>query len=74
MFSFDSIIDAVQGAKKQFVNTFIQDEKFKAELIKLVDAQSAFAKGQVTTTLSIAEAFYKNANEAAKKATNIKVA
>ena len=68
MFSFDSIIDAVQNGKKQFVETFISDAKFKAELIKLVDAQTAFAKGQVTTTISIAEAFYKNANEAAKKA------
>ena len=71
MFSFDSIIDAVQGAKKQFVETFIQDAKFKAELIKLVDAQAAFAKGQVKTTLAIAEAFYTNANEAAKKATKV---
>ena len=71
MFSFDSIIDAIQGAKKQFVETFITDAKFKAELIKLVDAQAAFAKGQVTTTISIAEAFYKNANEAAKKAAKV---
>lgn len=68
MFSFDSIIDAVQGAKKQFVETFIQDAKFKAELIKLVDAQAVFAKGQVSTTIAIAEAFYKNANDAAKNA------
>ena len=60
MFSFDSIIDAVQGAKKQFVETFIQDAKFKAELIKLIDAQATFAKGQVDTTLAIAQAFAKN--------------
>lgn len=65
---FNQFIDAVQGTKKQIVNTFITDDKFKAELIKLVDAQTEFAKGQVTTTLSIAEAFYKNANEAIKKA------
>lgn len=71
MFSFDSIIDAVQNGKKQFVETFISDAKFKAELIKLVDAQTAFAKGQVKTTLSIAEAFYTNANEAAKKAVKV---
>ena len=71
MFSFDSTIDAVQGAKKQFVETFITDKTFKEELIKLVDAQSAFAKGQVKTTLSIAEAFYKNANDAVKKSTKV---
>ncbi len=67
MFTFDSIIDSVQGAKKTFVNTFVSDAKFKAELIKLVDAQTEFAKGQVKTTLSIAEAFVKNASDAVYK-------
>lgn len=61
---FNQFIDAVQSSKKQFVNTFISNESFKSELIKLVDAQTEFAKGQVKTTLSIAEAFYKNASDA----------
>lgn len=61
---FNQAIDAIQGAKKQFVNTFVTDDKFKAELVKLVDAQTEFAKGQVKTTLSIAEAFVKNATQA----------
>ena len=64
MFTPDFIIESVQSAKKQFVNTFITNESFKAELIKLVDAQTEFAKGQVKTTLSIAEAFIKNASDA----------
>jgi hypothetical protein len=63
MFTFDFIIDSVQGAKKTFVNTYITDKKFQADLVKLVDAQTEFAKGQVKTTLSIAEAFVKNASE-----------
>lgn len=63
MFNFDSIIDSVQNAKLQFVNTFVTDKKFQAELIKLVEAQSAFAKGQVQSTISIAEAIAKNAKE-----------
>jgi hypothetical protein len=67
MFTFDSYIDAIQGAKKTVVETFVKDDKFKAELIKLVDAQTKFAKGQVQTTLSIAEAFVKNASEAVYK-------
>ena len=67
MFTFDSIIDSVQTAKKTFVNTFVTDAKFKAELVKLVDAQTEFAKGQVKTTLSIAEAFVKNASDAVYK-------
>ena len=60
---FNQVIDTVQNGKKQFVETFVQDAKFKAELIKLVDAQTTFAKGQVQSTLSIAEAFAKNAKE-----------
>ncbi len=64
---FNQFIDAVQNGKKQFVNTFVTDDKFKAELIKLVDAQTEFAKGQVKTTLSIAEAFVKNASDAIYK-------
>jgi hypothetical protein len=64
---FNQIIDSVQDAKKQFVNTFVTDKKFQAELVKLVDAQTEFAKGQVKTTLSIAEAFVKNASDAVYK-------
>ena len=67
MFTFDFIIDSVQNAKKTVVNTFVTDKKFQAELIKLVDAQTEFAKGQVKTTLSIAEAFVKNASDAVYK-------
>jgi hypothetical protein len=63
MFSFDSIIDAVQNGKKQVVSTFVTDKKFQAELNKLIDAQAEFAKGQVQSTLSIAEALAKNAKE-----------
>lgn len=57
---FNQVIDAVQSGKKQFVETFVQDAKFKAELIKLIDAQATFAKGQVDTTVAIAQAFAKN--------------
>jgi len=63
MFTFDFVIDSVQNAKKTFVSTFVADTKFKEELNKLVDAQTKFAKGQIQTTLSIAEAFVKNASE-----------
>ena len=67
MFTPEAIIDSVQNAKKQFVTAVVTNESFKKELIKLVDAQTEFAKGQVKTTLSIAEAFYKNATDAIYK-------
>ena len=67
MFTPEAIIDSVQNAKKQFVNTFVTNEGFKKELIKLVDAQTEFAKGQVKTTIQIAETFVKNASDAVYK-------
>jgi hypothetical protein len=59
---FNTIIDAIQDSKKTFVNTFITDDKFKAELVKLVDLQTEFAKGQANASLSIAEAFVNKFN------------
>lgn len=64
MFNQDFIIDSVQNAKKTFVNTFVTDKKFQTELIKLVDAQTTFAKGQVNASMDIAQAFIKNASDA----------
>jgi hypothetical protein len=67
MFNHNQIIDSIQEGKKQIVNTFITDDKFKAELIKLVDAQTKFAKGSVQSSLDIAQAFVKNASNALYK-------
>ena len=61
---FNSVIDAIQDSKKTFVNTYVTNESFKAELIKLVDAQTKFAKGSVQSTLDIAQAIVKNASNA----------
>ena len=61
---FNSVIDAIQDSKKTFVTTFVKDEAFKAELVKLVDAQTKFAKGSVQSTLDIAQAFVSNASNA----------
>ncbi len=72
MFTVDFIIDSVQNAKKQIVNTFVTDKKFQADLIKLVDAQTELAKGQYKTTLSIAEAFVKNFNDTVKSCATAK--
>lgn len=60
----DKIIDQIQNGKKQIVNTFVQDEKFKAELIKLIDAQATFAKGSVQSSLDIMNALVKNSGSA----------
>lgn len=64
MFTADFYIDGVQNAKKQIVETFVTNDSFKKELVKLIDAQTKFAKGQVSTSLEIAQSLYKNASDA----------
>jgi hypothetical protein len=66
MFIHNQIIDAVQSGKKHFVNTFVQDDTFKTELIKLIDAQAQAAKTSVEASIAIATAFTKNAQDAFK--------
>ncbi len=66
MFIHNQIIDAVQSAKKQFVNTMVTDAKFKEELNKLIDAQAAATKTSVEASLAIAQAFVKNSQDAFK--------
>lgn len=56
MFTFDTVIDSIQNVKKQMVNTFVTDTKFKDELNQLVDSQTEFAKGSVKSSVAIAEA------------------
>jgi hypothetical protein len=68
MFTHNQVIDAIQSGKKQFVNTFVTDAKFKEELNKLIDAQAQAAKVSVDASLAIAQAFTKNVTEAMKKA------
>jgi hypothetical protein len=66
MFTHNTIIDSIQNGKKQIVNTFVQDAKFKAELNKLIDAQAAAAKTSVEASLAIAQALTKQATDAFK--------
>jgi hypothetical protein len=40
----NTFIDTVQGAKTNFVNTFVTNEELKKPLQSYIDAQSAFAK------------------------------
>jgi hypothetical protein len=68
MFTHNQIIDSIQSGKKQIVNTFVTDAKFKEELNKLIDAQAQAAKTSVDASLAIAQAFTSNVNDAIKKA------
>jgi len=50
MFTFfaDTVIDAVQTSKKNFVNTVIQHKGIADALNQFVDAQTAYTKAAVT--------------------------
>ena len=44
MFTPEFFIDAIQNAKRQVVDTFVQDEKIKAGLHSYITAQTEFVK------------------------------
>jgi hypothetical protein len=44
MFTLDATIDAVQTGKKQFVKTFVQNEKVAEAMNSFIDAQASYTK------------------------------
>jgi hypothetical protein len=71
MFTLDTTIDAVQTAKKQFVNTAFANQKNVADALNgFVDAQTAYTKSAVKagtdTATKLASEAVKAAQEAAK--------
>ena len=70
MFTLDATIDAVQGAKKQFVSTFVQNEAIAKALNEYVDAQSEYTKKAVKTAMDtttvVTQEVVRNISEMAK--------
>jgi hypothetical protein len=70
MFTFDTTIDAVQTGKKQFVKTFISDEKIAEALNQFIDNQTEYTKKAVKATVdagtTVMQETVKHAQEAAK--------
>lgn len=67
MFTLDTTIDAVQTAKKQFVNTtFAKHESVAKALNEFVDAQTTYTKNAVKAGTDVAT---KLASESVKLAT-----
>ena len=69
MFTADATIDAVQTAKKTFVNTFITNEAVKDTLVKFIDAQSEYTKKAAKVSLDTATALTSEAVKQAQEAT-----
>ena len=60
MFTLDATIDAVQTGKKQFVKTFVQNEKIADAMNTFIDEQAAYTKkaakvGTDTVTTLVSE-------------------
>lgn len=59
MFFSDAIIDSVQNAKKNVVNSFVTNDSIKESMLKFVDTQTSYTKEAVknfsgiSTTLSL---------------------
>ena len=74
MFTFDTIIDGVQTAKKQAVKTFVKHEEIATQLNNFVDAQTAYTKDAVKVTTEtaakIGEEVVKATRDAADKMAN----
>ncbi len=70
MFTPDATIDAVQTAKKTFVNTFVTNETIKSSMVKFIDAQAEYtkkaAKVGMDTATTIASEAMKQIQEASK--------
>ncbi len=70
MFTFDTTIDAVQTGKKQFVKTFVTDEKIADALNQFIDNQTEYTKKAVKATVdagtTVAQESIKHIQEAAK--------
>jgi hypothetical protein len=60
MFSPETIIDSVQNAKKQVVNTFVVDKTIKTSFIEVIDAQTAFIKTASQNALTLSQLVVKN--------------
>ena len=70
MFTIDATVDAVQTAKKTFVNTVITNDQVKDAMIKFIDAQAEYTKKAAKvgsdTVATISSEVVKTAQEMAK--------
>ena len=70
MFTLDATIDAVQTGKKQFVKTFVQNEKIAEAMNTFIDAQASYtkqaAKVGTDTMATLASEMVKTTQEAMK--------
>ena len=60
MFTPDAVIDSVQNAKKQAVETFVTDKAIRKGLVEIIEAQTSFLKTTTQNTLDISKLVFEN--------------
>ncbi len=60
MFTPNAVIDTVQNAKKQIVETFVTDKEIKKGLVEIINAQTEFVKTATQNTIDISKLFVEN--------------
>ena len=61
MFYTDMAIDAIQNAKKSWLNAVVQNDEMKTPLTAFVDAQTSFTKQIWKTGTDVSTTISKNA-------------
>lgn len=69
MFTLDTTIDTVQNGKKQFVKTFVQNQKVADAMNTFIDAQSAYTKQAVKASTDTATTLMVESVKAMQDAT-----
>jgi N-acetylmuramic acid 6-phosphate (MurNAc-6-P) etherase len=68
MFTTDATIDAVQTAKKTFVNIFVTNDTIKNSMIKFIDSQAEYTKKAAKVGLDTSTEVVKEAIKVVQKA------
>ena len=56
MFIFDTMVDSVQTFKKQFVSTFVTNEKIAESLNTFIDSQTSYTKKAIKDSMDASTA------------------
>lgn len=68
MFTLDATIDAVQNGKKQFVKTFVQNEKVAEAMNSFIDAQGTYTKQAAKVSMDTATTLVSESTKAMQEA------
>jgi hypothetical protein len=69
MFTVDTLVDSIQAAQKQFVETFVKDEEIRDSINQFVDNQAECTRTVLTTVTEFGQSVAEQTTKTVKKAT-----